>query len=305
MTKPNHTQRSPETMFALILSIAEADERIRAVYLNGSRANPKIPRDEYQDFDVVFVVKETLPFINDRTWIKSFGDLALLQEPDRMDLDMGKPGIDFSKHYAWLMLFQDGNRIDLTLVSVEASKEHLLSDPLTVMLLDKDHRFPQLPPPNDHVYRVKPPTQVKFSACTNEFWWCLNNVGKGLAREETVYALAMLNEVVRPMLNRMVDWWIGTETEFSVNPGKYGKFYRQFLPPETYTQLMNTYCDSELEHMWKAVFQTCHLFEKLSLEVAASLALELDRSESENMMIFLNRVYAKPVKKSTIAKSNE
>lgn len=56
MTKLNRTQRTPETMFALILSVAEADKRIRAVFLNGSRANPKIPRDDYQGFDVVFVV---------------------------------------------------------------------------------------------------------------------------------------------------------------------------------------------------------------------------------------------------------
>ena len=45
-------------MLDLILSVAKNDERIRAVILNGSRVNDKIPKDDLQDFDVVFLVKE-------------------------------------------------------------------------------------------------------------------------------------------------------------------------------------------------------------------------------------------------------
>ncbi|WP_431602538.1 aminoglycoside 6-adenylyltransferase [Ruminiclostridium papyrosolvens] len=32
--------RTEQEMFDLILDVAKADERIRAVYMNGSRANP-------------------------------------------------------------------------------------------------------------------------------------------------------------------------------------------------------------------------------------------------------------------------
>lgn len=282
-------QRSAETMFELILSMARNDERIRGVYLNGSRANPKVTPDDYQDFDVVYAVDDISPFIQDQSWIHHFGDLAIVQEPDRMDHALGKP-VDFSKRYAWLMLFSDGNRIDLTFINLEEANQEIRSDSLTVTLLDKDHRFPQLPPPNDAAYHVIPPTQVQFLMCTNEFWWCLNNVGKGLAREEIPYALAMLNEVVRPMLNRMVDWWIGVDTNFSVNPGKYGKYYQRYLPTELYDQLMETYCDSESSHIWDAVFSACRLFDRLSLDVSTTLTLTRDRSEGENTIHYLNRL---------------
>jgi hypothetical protein len=46
-------------MFNLILYVAKADERIRAVYMNGSRANPNVEKDKHQDYDIVYVVTET------------------------------------------------------------------------------------------------------------------------------------------------------------------------------------------------------------------------------------------------------
>ena len=55
--------RTEKEMYDLILNIANNDERIRAVYLNGSRTNPNVPKDIFQDYDVVYVVTETKPFI--------------------------------------------------------------------------------------------------------------------------------------------------------------------------------------------------------------------------------------------------
>ena len=55
--------RTEKEMYDLIISIAQSDERIRAVYLNGSRTNPNVPKDIFQDYDVVYVVTETKPFM--------------------------------------------------------------------------------------------------------------------------------------------------------------------------------------------------------------------------------------------------
>lgn len=61
--------RSEKEMLDLILGIAKDDERIRAVYMNGSRTNPNVPKDIFQDYDIVYVVTETESFIEDRQWI--------------------------------------------------------------------------------------------------------------------------------------------------------------------------------------------------------------------------------------------
>ncbi|MFH6649182.1 aminoglycoside 6-adenylyltransferase [Streptococcus suis] len=41
--------RSEKEMMDLVLSLAEQDERIRIVTLEGSRANINIPKDEFKD----------------------------------------------------------------------------------------------------------------------------------------------------------------------------------------------------------------------------------------------------------------
>lgn len=70
--------RTEKEMFDLILSVANNDERIRAVYMNGSRANPNVVKDIYQDYDIVYVVTETKWFLENKNWISVFGDLAIV-----------------------------------------------------------------------------------------------------------------------------------------------------------------------------------------------------------------------------------
>ncbi|MGN1084764.1 MAG: aminoglycoside 6-adenylyltransferase [Lachnospiraceae bacterium] len=44
-------KRTDDEMMQLIMEKAETDERIRAVTLNGSRANENAVHDKYSDFD--------------------------------------------------------------------------------------------------------------------------------------------------------------------------------------------------------------------------------------------------------------
>jgi len=55
--------RSEEEVITLILHVANTDDRIRAVLLNGSRANPKAAKDVFQDFDIVYIVKKFDSFL--------------------------------------------------------------------------------------------------------------------------------------------------------------------------------------------------------------------------------------------------
>ena len=50
--------RSEKEMYDLILGYANADENIRAVILNGSRANPNRKPDPFNDFDIVYLVSD-------------------------------------------------------------------------------------------------------------------------------------------------------------------------------------------------------------------------------------------------------
>ncbi len=110
--------RNKQEMMELIVNITKKDERIRAVYMNGSRTNPNAPKDIFQDYDIVYVVKETASFIENENWINQFGDLLIMQQPDKID-QFNNIDIDFDRSYGYLMLFTDGNRIDLHIETKE------------------------------------------------------------------------------------------------------------------------------------------------------------------------------------------
>lgn len=123
--------RTEEEMYALILNVAKNDPRIRGVILNGSRANPNAPKDSFQDFDIVYLVKELDPFIHDQNWIDLFGPRLMLQMPETMRYPTG------NGRFNWLMLFQDGNRLDLSLAPLDQA-DQVVSDSQSIVLLDKD-----------------------------------------------------------------------------------------------------------------------------------------------------------------------
>jgi len=156
------TMRSEAEMLQLILGYAAAHEDIRAVVLNGSRANPNIRKDWLQDYDVVYFVTDVTPYRRSPAVPPAFGELMILQTPD----DMNDPPMAPRAAYTYLMQFLDGNRIDLTFAPLSDLPE-MLKDSLTVVLLDKDQCIGPLPPASDRDYLPTPPTVKAFEDCCN------------------------------------------------------------------------------------------------------------------------------------------
>lgn len=104
--------RSFEEIKILILDKASSDERIRAVLLNGSRANDKIVPDKYQDYDVVFIVNALETFICNHEWTNILGEKILWQLPREMKLEN-----DGNKDsFTYRIVFTDGNRYDVSIL---------------------------------------------------------------------------------------------------------------------------------------------------------------------------------------------
>ena len=285
--------RNEKEMMDLILGIAQRDERIRAVYMNGSRTNPNVEKDIFQDYDIVYVVRETGSFISDKFWPSIFGEIAIMQLPDDNDNAWGA-NHDFSRSYAWLMLFKDGSRIDLGIETREKALKGFADeyDKLTVILLDKDNILPPCPPPSDEDYWIKKPSIEQFHAHCNEFWWCLNNVAKGIARDELPYAMWMYNVIVRDSFEKVIEWYIGIKHGFSLSAGKQGKFFKKYLPLEIYEMLIKTYSSGEYDDFWRAIFAACDLFRLIASEVGEHLGYDYRREEEQGMMDYLEMVRA-------------
>lgn len=281
--------RSEKEMLDLILTTAREDHRIRAVIMNGSRVNPKVPKDIFQDFDIVYVVTDVAPFRFDRSWVDRFGERIIMQMPEEM-MDPQPKG---NGTFTYLMQFTDGNRIDLGLYPVAKAGE-LVRDSLRVLLLDKDDIFEPFPAPSDTGYLPKAPDAKRFADCCNEFWWVCPYVAKGLWRDELPYAKFMLERVLRDQLTRMLTWYVGSNTGFTVSPGKFGKYFSKYLEPELWVMLLKTYPDADPENVWQALFTMGELFRKAALLVAGHFGFTYPLGDEERVTAHLRHVKTLP-----------
>lgn len=285
--------RTEREMFDLIIGIANKDERIRAVYMNGSKTNPNVPTDIFQDYDIVYVVSETGSFIKDKKWIGKFGELLMIQEPEKNDKLVGKD-MNFDESYGYLMLFTDGNRIDLHIETLQFMLMNYTKDKLTIPLLDKDNILPQISAPTDSDYWVKKPTEGEFFSSCSDFWWCLQNVAKGIWRDELPYAKQMFENIVRPRLDEMVSWWIGMKHDFQISTGKMGKHFKRYLPESYWSMYKETYSDSDYENIWNSIFIACELFRIIAKEIADKLLFTYPIDDDQNMTAYLMHVRKLP-----------
>ncbi|MCJ8012357.1 aminoglycoside 6-adenylyltransferase [Paenibacillus sp. KQZ6P-2] len=282
--------RTKQEMMDLVLNVAKKDERIRAVAMNGSRTNPNAPVDPFQDYDIVYLVSEMDSFIQDPQWVDVFGDRIIMQTPENMDLFPASLGGRFT----YLMLFTDGNRIDLMLVPIEEKEIYCQEDKLTVILLDKDQNLPEIASPSDEKYWVQRPSAAFFADCCNEFWWVSTYVAKGLWRNEILYAQHHLQNIMRPMLIKMLEWQVGIQTDFSVSTGKNGKYLQQYMTEQNWNELLSTYPDGSYENVWKALFDMCLLFRSCALFVAKHFEFEYPHQDDERVTAYLKHVHALP-----------
>lgn len=285
--------RTEQEMYDLILGVAREDERIRAVFMNGSRTNPNVPKDIFQDYDIVYVVTETKPFYSDDKWIDRFGERLYMQMPEKMDSLRGMD-CNLDECFGYLVQFADGVRMDLHLMSPDFAREEIVKDKLCRVLLDKENILPWIPPATEEDYFVKKPDGTAFLCCTNDFWWCMNNVAKGLWRREVPYVQDMLFLVLRPNLVGMLSWKIGMGNGWSCSIGKSGKYLYRYLSRECWQRFLATYADGEISHIWEAVMVMCNLFHETALEVSEGLELSYDRQEAENSWNFLKHVRELP-----------
>ncbi|MCU5099335.1 aminoglycoside 6-adenylyltransferase [Bacillus cereus] len=287
--------RTEKEMLDVIINTAIEDERIRAVIMNGSRVNPNVKRDCFQDYDIMYVVNDIQSFTSNHNWVHRFGEIMIVQMPEEMSLVQP----DEDGKFPYLMQFMDGNRIDLTLVPVELIKKFVGQDSLSKLLLDKDNCLEEFPPANDKDYLVKKPTEKEFLDCCNEFWWCSTNIAKGLWREELSYAKGMLEGPVRDMFIVMLEWYIGMKTDFTVNTGKFGKHFEQYIEEDMWEQFKRTFSNAEYENIWESFFVMGDLFREVANEIANTYEYQYPQDD-DKVTNYLKHVKALPKDSTSI-----
>ncbi len=282
--------RSETDIRKLILDFAVNDPRVRAVALTGSRADPGAVRDDLQDFDILFVVDELKSFTADHNWTAFLGEKIIQQLPGEMFYSM-PPLTDSPISFAYLMLFEDMNRIDLTLIESKYFLDSYKPEHFCLVWLDKDRVFYEQSSSDNRDHIIKRPDEKEFLDTCNEFWWVSTYVAKGLLRNEITYAKGMLEKIVRPMFMKAVEWKAGIDNGFTAAFGPEGRHLKKLVPDELYERIMHTYSGSCIDENWKALILMVDIFAELTAEIAASLKFSMNIPEQEKTRTYLRMRY--------------
>jgi aminoglycoside 6-adenylyltransferase len=258
-------------MINLILNIAKHKNDILAVCMNGSRVNENVEPDKYQDFDVVYIVEDLESMIFDLTWINQFGNRIITQFPEEQDLYPS----ELEERYPILMLFDDYNRIDLTLISKHKLTEYLSEDSLVKVLLDKKNLLIDVENSIDSSHWINKPYQKVFDECINEFYWISTYVMKGIWRNELIYSIDYLN-ICRNMLLLMLAWKEGEKFNFKINFGKNYKYLPKYLEASKYERLVATYPNLTSNKIKESLYTMISMFDVTTLSVSQKCDLNYD-----------------------------
>ena len=261
--------RAETEMLDVILQTAKTLQ-VKAVAMSGSRACPKAPKDEFQDYDLVYIVEDLDNLTSDLSWLNQFGKRIIEQE------------VSLGNRRLYLMLFEDGNRIDLTLCPKEHIKEWVESEADYTVLKDEKGLFESYTT-NPQRYCITPATETDFEKACNEFWWVSAYVVKGICRNQLIYATDHLYGICQQELLKVLAWQVASD-KGKVDVGKNYKYLFNYLPTEKEKEFSNLLDFSSIEKLSQSLLATMQLFHREAQRLAQKLGFDYDKEVAEKMI---------------------
>ena len=261
--------RTETEMLDVILKTAETLQ-VAAVAMSGSRTNPKALKDEFQDYDVIYVVDDLDNLTSDLSWLGQFGK-CLIEQYVLLD-----------QRHLYLMLFEDGNRIDLTLCPKDYIQEWIDSEAGFTILEDPEHLFEPYSP-NIERYWTSPASAIEFEKTCNEFWWVSTYVVKGICRKQVIYATDHLHGICQQELLKVLAWQVATDKGM-VDIGKNYKYLFKYLPTEKGKEFSNLLDFSSIDKITQSLFATMEFFHQESQFLANKMGFDYDMEVAEKMI---------------------
>ena len=261
--------RNEAQILRLILQITETLQ-VEAVAMSGSRTDTKALKDEFQDYDVVYVVDDLDNLTSDLSWLDQFGN-RLIEQYNVL-----------GNRRLYLMLFEDGNRIDLTLCPKDHIQEWVESEADFTVLEDPKGLFAPYSP-NPQRYWTNPASQTDFEKVCNEFWWVSAYVVKGICRNQLIYATDHLYGICQQELLRILAWQVASD-KGTVDVGKNYKYLFNYLPAEKEKGFSALLDFSSKEKITQSLFATMQLFHQEAQILAQKMGFYYDKDVAEKMI---------------------
>ena len=261
--------RTETEMLDVILQTAKTIQ-VKAVAMSGSRTDTRAPKDEFQDYDMVYVVDDLDDLTSDLAWLDQFGTRIIEQHNI------------LGNRRLYLMLFEDGNRIDLTLCPKDHIQEWVDSEADYTVLKDEKGLFESYTASPER-YWTSTATETDFEKSCNEFWWVSAYVVKGICRNQLIYATDHLYGICQQELLKVLAWQVASDRG-AVDIGKNCKYLFNYLPTEKEKEFSSLLDFASLDKIIQSLFATMQLFHQEAQSLAQKMGFDYDKEVAEKMI---------------------
>jgi len=259
--------------------------------MTSTRAIPDGPVDILSDYDLILVASDIYPFFSSRDWLAAFGRvLTLYRDPIVRNGDYVTVG--------YVVQFEHDLKIDFWIWPIgllqRIAAEPQLPDELDAgyqVLVDKDSLTNGLKPPTYKAYIPVPPTETRYHEVIEVFFLDTIYVAKFLWRGDVIAAKHILDAMLKQeQLLPMLEWRAEIDHQWSVRPGPYGRRLKQWLRPDLYEELEDTYTGADVDDNWEALFKTIALMRRTASEVGEHMGYAYPYNLDQRAVAYMHRI---------------
>jgi aminoglycoside 6-adenylyltransferase len=287
-----HEVMMDQALIDRIVALAQSDEDIRAVILEGSLVSGGAV-DELSDYDINIYARDCARYLADDGWMDQIGEVLVYQKEQLLFYEEVVP--------SRLVVFRDCPRVDFSFWPVS-----LLSDMVRgqkqyesyrngyAVLVDRDGLAVQLPPPDGGGFHISPPSRDSFLQELYDFWFEAYCVAKYLSRGDLWYAKLVENGYIKQHLFQLVLWHHQAARGWPRDPVLHteGKRFEQWASPELLEEIGRCFSGYDVEGTWRSLFAMVALFDRLACETAQQLEIAYPEHKQRQVIEYLRYLKA-------------
>lgn len=270
--------------------LAYDNKHIRALIFQGSLIMPHPKIDAFTDIDPLFIVDDVNMFIDDESWIETFGT-PIARFNDKTNIKEG------GKCYIRLMIMDDHFKIDASFMHVKDAC-FVNGLPLYKIIIDKDHVVPEPSFNDDSAFYVRKPSQKTYVKTIQTFFFDTSYVIKSLRRGEFFFTRHMYH-VLNQKIKKLLSWLLGVSHDFKINIGAEGRYLFDMLDKKTQTLLLDTFAGKSVDDNLKALDAYVSLVGHVGRTIGNRLGYPYPYQTEKDMVRYIEEMKRRPLETQT------
>ncbi len=269
-----------------IINWAQAEDPIRALILQGSRAKER-SADELSDYDISVYCKTSKPYTEAEEWLSQIGQVWVCVKETISFIQETFP--------TRLVIFAGGIKVDFSFLSLDCL-DRMTEGPLTdehnqgyQILLDKDHMTQGLQKPIHKEQKEKKPSKEEFLRIIQEFWFEAYHVAVYLKRKD-LWSVKFRSNAMNSFLLTLIEWEAESRNGWNKKISPIGRQMASWTLPSIWQQLQSIFAHFDAKDSWRALFHSLTLFRQLSLDLSRQLGFDYPEALDKNMSGFISKL---------------